>query len=176
MMIDREFEKVLATIPPDLKPSPKSMRANVLLRTVMASLRPFKGTSATTLLSDCKMQGLLEKKCNNKRILQINQYTRRYVILDFIQNLLLFKHYDKDDHANNSTEIKFEDILACDNIIAYKQTNYVVKSKPYNWQFNVNTKNREYCLYTTSEQERYMWMTCFECIVDFNQKRFEMSD
>lgn len=114
-----------------------------------------------------KMQGWLRKRVQEVKFFQRNLYPKRYHIIDFTKAQMLIQNSKTQTDPSKIKRVPFRDIQSaylptdgCD-----KMLRKLASGSQYVFAFFVKTTNRVFELYTSTPDEREMWMAGFKYIL-----------
>lgn len=114
-----------------------------------------------------KMQGYMRKRVQEVKFFQKNLFPKRYHIIDFTKAQLVIQNKPDSTDASKIKRVPFRDIQA-----AYLPTpendkilRRLASGSQYVLAFFVKTSNRVFELYTSTPDERDMWMSGFKYIL-----------
>ena len=115
------------------------------------------------------MRGYLRKRVHENKIFQRSKFPKRYFAINFQYGTI--KIYPTEQDYNNKKctdfkEILFRDILKVQNLGANEDNSLTEKaSKNFRMPFQIDTSERKFELFASSEEERKMWLVGFEYIL-----------
>lgn len=113
------------------------------------------------------MRGYLRKRVQQNKLFQRSKHPKRYFAINFQLGTINVYHteenYKKKDP--DSIEILFRDVQRLLTFGKAAEQQYEVASKNFRSPFIVQTTQRKFELFASSEEERKMWIAGFQYIL-----------
>ena len=124
------------------------------------------------------MRGYLRKKVKENKLFQRTKFPKRFFAIDFqLGNLKIYQNEIewKSGTCTDYKEIICRDILKCSSLGSghdddTSSKNNEKASKNYTVPFQLCTAERNFELYSCSEEERNMWLAGFEYMIVSTQE------
>lgn len=118
-------------------------------------------TIGFTKFKNYKIVGSLKKMADKTDFLLGIRFLKRNCIIDYVGAKFIMM---KKDLVEDSTNIQFRDILSCYRM---EDESKLLKicSKTFCFPFVVETRDRSFVLFATSEDERQLWMYGFDYVI-----------
>lgn len=113
------------------------------------------------------MRGYLRKRVAECKIFQRSKHPKRFFVVDFRTGTISVYHTEDEYKQSNLNrkDILFRDIKQLTLFSKEAEKKYEVASKNYRFPFIVNTNERKFELFASSEEERQMWVVGFQYIL-----------
>lgn len=117
------------------------------------------------------MRGYLRKRVHENKIFQRSKFPKRYFAINFQHGTIKIYQTESDFKNKKCTDFKeilFRDILKVHQNLATTEDNKLASdraSKNFRMPFQIDTSERKFELFASSEEERKMWLTGFEYIL-----------
>lgn len=123
------------------------------------------------------MRGYLRKRVHENKLFQRTKFPKRYFAINFQHGIIKIYQSEADYKNFKCTDFKellFRDILRVNSLSGGSDEDVTQAteraSRNFKMPFQVNTSERKFELFASSEEERKMWLAGFEYVMVSTQE------